>query len=384
MPTTPLKPDPVYVLNWESYAECKAPAQLPDGWRPDLPPQILHPNNEPAFRIACPPEPVHSGQRSARFQLNKGDDAVSSGARAELKTLCCDDLTDPTGSERWYGFSLYLPSDWDTDNKSGEILTQWHQAETPDKRFWGSPPLAIMTYEGQWQISVRKTSWNNIIDVETANISVGSYDNDKGKWTNWVVYVRWSSGQDGVLRIWKDGQRCLLVDKEGNDREYGQNKFADDHGNYMKFGIYKWNWTKCKLDELDKPDKCRDRPYRGPSETTQRILYYGELRIADKRGNYEVVAPHNYLTAKHSGKCLDVLGGPSAVQNGTQVIQWDYWGGDNQQWQLIPLGNGYHKIIAKHSGKCLDVLGGPSAVQNDTQVIQWDYWGGDNQHWRLL
>jgi hypothetical protein len=104
MASTPLNPGSLYVLNWDDYAQCTVPAQLPSDWRVDYA-TVIHGNNEPAFRIACAPEPVRSGQRSARFQLNRGDPIVSSNVRAELKTPCCE----PVDAERWYGFSIYLP-----------------------------------------------------------------------------------------------------------------------------------------------------------------------------------------------------------------------------------------------------------------------------------
>jgi hypothetical protein len=39
------------------------------------------------------------------------------------------------------------------------------------------------------------------------------------------------------------------------------------------------------------------------------------------------------------------------------------------------------KLVSKHSGLCLDVEGISSG--NGAQLIQWDYWGGNNQKWRL-
>jgi len=78
-------------------------------------------------------------------------------------------------------------------------------------------------------------------------------------------------------------------------------------------------------------------------------------------------------------KVLDVANGSTA--NGAGVVQWDYWGGDNQKWSLEPVGDGYYKLVAKHSGKVLDVAGISSA--NGAKLHQWDYVGGDNQKWKL-
>jgi len=84
------------------------------------------------------------------------------------------------------------------------------------------------------------------------------------------------------------------------------------------------------------------------------------------------------FVAVHSGKCMDVSGG--SRENGAAIIQWDCHGGDNQQWNLVPVGS-YYKLIARHSGKCLDVSGG--SYDSGANIIQWDCHGGDNQLWRL-
>jgi hypothetical protein len=90
------------------------------------------------------------------------------------------------------------------------------------------------------------------------------------------------------------------------------------------------------------------------------------------------------ITAKHSGKCLDVVGGTGAMANGVRVVQWDCTQEENQKWTVTPVGDGYYKIIAKHSGKSLDVFGGLVSQGDGVIVEQWDYNGGANQLWKLL
>lgn len=90
------------------------------------------------------------------------------------------------------------------------------------------------------------------------------------------------------------------------------------------------------------------------------------------------------ITAKHSGKCLDVSGGPGATGNGVPVIQWNCGDGDNQKWRIAPVGDGYYKILAKHSGKALEVFGGVVSTGNGVIAQQWDYVGNGNQQWQLI
>ena len=90
------------------------------------------------------------------------------------------------------------------------------------------------------------------------------------------------------------------------------------------------------------------------------------------------------LVAANSGKCLDVVGGPTATDNGVPIQQWDCLGSTqtNQQWRVVTIKLGL-QIIARHSGKCLDVTGGTAATDNGVPIQQWDCLGvtQTNQLW---
>jgi hypothetical protein len=94
------------------------------------------------------------------------------------------------------------------------------------------------------------------------------------------------------------------------------------------------------------------------------------------------------LKAQHSGKCLDVTGGEEARADGVPVQQWECLLSRplNQLWDITPVGDGVHVyVMARHSGKCLDVTGGPSAVGDGVFVQQWTCLSGSdnrNQRWR--
>jgi hypothetical protein len=97
-------------------------------------------------------------------------------------------------------------------------------------------------------------------------------------------------------------------------------------------------------------------------------------RFTDAGGGYFTVASAN------SGKCLDVYGGTGATADGARVVQWACHGGTNQQWRLQDVGSGYVQLIARHSGKCLHVLNG--ATTDGAQAVQWACGTGTNQHWQ--
>ena len=82
----------------------------------------------------------------------------------------------------------------------------------------------------------------------------------------------------------------------------------------------------------------------------------------------------------YSGKALDDAGW--SIDNGSQVDQWDFANGGNQQWRLIPLPNGAYEIQNEYSGKALEDTGW--STSNGTPVGQWDWANGTNQQWWLI
>ncbi len=57
-------------------------------------------------------------------------------------------------------------------------------------------------------------------------------------------------------------------------------------------------------------------------------------------------------------------------------------GGTNQQWKIEPTADGYYKLTARHSGKCLDVESGSTAA--GARIHQWDCYSGlTSQQWKI-
>jgi parallel beta-helix repeat protein len=67
--------------------------------------------------------------------------------------------------------------------------------------------------------------------------------------------------------------------------------------------------------------------------------------------------------------------------NGTNIIIWDYAGGANQIFQIVPVGTtGYYKIVTKQDlNQCLDAAG----TTDGSNVRLWTYTGAANQLWTL-
>ena len=91
------------------------------------------------------------------------------------------------------------------------------------------------------------------------------------------------------------------------------------------------------------------------------------------------------LVNVNSGLLLDIATDPStgnaSTVAGGLIVQANGNGGASQQWQLIPVDNGYYSIVNRNSGMALDVPGWSTAT--NIQLEQWNVNGGANQQWQI-
>lgn len=85
------------------------------------------------------------------------------------------------------------------------------------------------------------------------------------------------------------------------------------------------------------------------------------------------------IIARHSGRAMEVQYAYTA--NGSQIVQYDYFGGAHQRWTVTNTGNGRYSIIGVASGRAVDINNFSTA--NGAKVQIWDYWGGDNQKFTI-
>ncbi|WP_219518488.1 RICIN domain-containing protein [Nonomuraea ceibae] len=85
------------------------------------------------------------------------------------------------------------------------------------------------------------------------------------------------------------------------------------------------------------------------------------------------------LIAQHSKRCLDVS--HAGREDRVPVVQANCRFTDNQRWWIKQNADGTSRLIAKHSGKCLDVAWAEHG--NGGRIVQSRCWGGNNQRWQL-
>ncbi len=100
--------------------------------------------------------------------------------------------------------------------------------------------------------------------------------------------------------------------------------------------------------------------------------------LASPQYGFDPLARYKIVN-RNSGKVLDVA--EYSMVNGGNIHQWDYVGGLNQQWNIIPTAQSF-KIQNVLSGKVADVA--DFSISNGGTIHQWDYVDGLNQQWNII
>lgn len=85
------------------------------------------------------------------------------------------------------------------------------------------------------------------------------------------------------------------------------------------------------------------------------------------------------ILSRHSGLALDIAS--ASGDNGANVQQWGYSGGEHQQFDVTYRGDGYYSIQPVHSGKSLDVYN--RSLEVGGEIRQREYRGDDGQLWSI-
>ncbi|MGW7578270.1 polysaccharide lyase [Streptomyces sp. NPDC054765] len=185
--------------------------------------------------------------------------------------------TVPMGSEYWYGFSIYLPPNWQVD-KQGNILAQWHailgQANKTKGDGQGSPPVALSVHDGNWEVKMHwNTQGNTSQGPGSGHRTIKLGHIETGVWNDFVMHAKWSHSSDGLVQLWQNGHQ--VVNYTGPD------EYNDKVGPYFKIGIYHPGWKSFKASSYHQ-DTAATRPI---------TVYDDDIRIAQAPATYSDVAP---------------------------------------------------------------------------------------------
>lgn len=174
--------------------------------------------------------PGAAGQKAVQFTVKRGKNAF----RSEIS------LPHEKGfQERWYAEGILIPKDWVFDaNPGADILLQFHAIPGNGKATYPNAEISVQNH--RWLL--RRSFGSGAKPTRAEHVLKG--DAQPGIWTNLVVHAKWSPGEDGLIEVWKDGQK---VCEAKGPNVYGD--IGEAYTPYLKTGIYHPEW------HLDKPAK---------------------------------------------------------------------------------------------------------------------------------
>ncbi len=171
--------------------------------------------------------PVREGNYAYRVLLKKGKE------RSELLGP-----RSPAYGVARYGWSIFVPEDFDAEITPFSIVTQWHDWGSGKEYIEdGGAPTHLYITKNNWQFKLRYQGENN--HVASTQFKLGSLEADRGQWTDWVLEVNWQApGKGGWMKLYKNDE--VVIDYKGPTWYVGKDK-----GPFFKFGIYRgWHGWK--------------------------------------------------------------------------------------------------------------------------------------------
>jgi hypothetical protein len=189
------------------------------------------------------------------------DPVVHAGNRAEISFEDAFQLS--RNGEYWFGFSTYIPSNWQFETRESSWMTVWQIHAYPDLDMgedWRPPALGLYIDRSDWQIAIRSDS-NRISTGESIAEEYKTVPLQRGRWSDWVFHVKWSYAADGFVDAFLDGQQV---------QQYrGPTYYNDENDPYMKMGVYR----------------------ASTSAVYSRVIFHDEVKVGDLSSNLEEVSP---------------------------------------------------------------------------------------------
>lgn len=186
------------------------------------------------------------------------------------------------GKIYWYGWSIFIPSDWKGTDAGHDIVNQWATYPANNKNFSKACGAnGSFLARGRGGTSDRFDFFlqhaGDSATVECKKFPLTKVSQVRGKWVDFVMNVKWTGNKDGFLKLWMktgNGSYTQKVDYKGRT-------FWNDEGTgpFFKMGLYK-----------GEPN------FKGPSP---RYLYTAEYRLGNANSSFKQVAPTETSRCKY-------------------------------------------------------------------------------------
>lgn len=198
--------------------------KLSNGWR------LMSPGK--AYSIARSQQTRHPGGSSIRFELRGGEawnEHVDPSFRSEIST----DEYVAMNSVQWYGFSLFIPTDFPIeDNRC--VIGQWHdKAKSQMGEADKSPDVAQRFRNGRFYVTVRHSDQRIVTDPDQVpeEVVFETMHFPLGQWNDFVYQIKWSYHKNGFVNGWMNGKQII--------KYRGPVGYNDDIGPFFNFGLYR-------------------------------------------------------------------------------------------------------------------------------------------------
>lgn len=212
------------------------------------------------YQFAAVQSFARRGQQSQRFEIRHGDcggnsvydDCTNDRGRVERKELPKNTFSPP-GEGVWYGYSIYIPSDFES---LGRANTSLSQAKVESEAF----PL--------WALILNDNSYVLYSDDEKCHI--GSVQSWIGAWNDITVYANYSEGgQDVYFQLFRNGS--LLCQR--NEPIMHQSMWGRDQQIGFKYGIYNSSLSRYLANHAELPTH---------------VIHYDEMLAGPRREDVDI------------------------------------------------------------------------------------------------
>jgi hypothetical protein len=232
------------------------------------------PRPEDSGSVDIVSDPVRKGKYALKLTIRPGDavvggDKARDKERAEFirlnnckKGSCTLGTEGAEGTELWYAWSILIPEDYKyvSAKPNYQIMGQWHDQPKPGEKPTGySPPISVH-YESSGDAQRFRIEYG----LRQRGGPLQEFDApiQKGKWVDLMFHIRFSTGSDGFVEAWRDGES--FKSSSGATRLTGTNMY-NSQPNYLRLGLY-----------------------RGRGQTQTNTFYYDEIRIGTTKAAVQV------------------------------------------------------------------------------------------------
>ncbi len=167
------------------------------------------------YGVTIVADPVRAGKKAQRFEVRPADCAGQDCQTDRERAMVRLKKSWRYGSPQWIGFSLFVPSDFQTSGKVDTSVAILHQRGGPTNTQEGrvqDPPVMQMQLRGDRFYAAIHFLTGNPTEVrdETRDLPLATVSSLRGHWTDVLVHFD-TSGTGQRLEIYLNGQRRAAI-----------------------------------------------------------------------------------------------------------------------------------------------------------------------------